>query len=273
MEKRKTTLDREPVNSEYIRGKQNFDTVLKGYKSLKAPLWKSAWFYGPVGLAAITVVLSVTNLKEDKKAYEENTTPVELSAFHDVELSSTPVQVNKKDQKEVKEVKSEKPKPQVAPIVNKQEEVQETPEVEEPIAEETDDRDRLTEVVKEPRPEIRPVRRTTITTAEENTPKVYKNTLPKIAGIFTGSIKAYDFCTEEGITCNDGSKILAYKIQYFDGDNDVIEAVRGNQISEDLCYRVRRYNINQMIFITEIVAVDPAGTRKMIPSMSLIPTL
>lgn len=67
MKKLKINLDRPPLESKYIESKQNFDHVLNGFKQLKPPIWKNPWFYGPVGIASLALILSIglINAKND----------------------------------------------------------------------------------------------------------------------------------------------------------------------------------------------------------------
>ena len=61
MEKVKILIDREPLSKDYIESKQNFGQVLSQVKQLKPPVWKSPWFYGPVGLAVVALSVTAVN--------------------------------------------------------------------------------------------------------------------------------------------------------------------------------------------------------------------
>ncbi|MBI1837024.1 MAG: hypothetical protein HYR91_07135 [Flavobacteriia bacterium] len=74
MKTRKINLDRTPIESEYVQSKQNFDHVLSNYKAIKPTLWKNPWFYGPIGLASIALVVALSiggNENEPSKAVTE----------------------------------------------------------------------------------------------------------------------------------------------------------------------------------------------------------
>ncbi len=75
MDKRKMNLDRDPISSEQIQAKQNFDAILSNYQLLKKPFFKSKWFWGAAGLATLglVTVFGLSNLNNNI-AYEENTT-------------------------------------------------------------------------------------------------------------------------------------------------------------------------------------------------------
>ena len=75
MDKRKMNLDRDPISSEQIQAKQNFDAILSNYQLLKKPFFKSKWFWGATGLATLglVTVFGLSNLNNNI-AYAENTT-------------------------------------------------------------------------------------------------------------------------------------------------------------------------------------------------------
>ena len=74
MKKLKINLDRQPLESKYIESKQNFDQVLNGFKQLKPPIWKNPWFYGPVGVATVALMLTVGSINSNTNADEKTTT-------------------------------------------------------------------------------------------------------------------------------------------------------------------------------------------------------
>lgn len=78
MKKLKINLDRPPLESKYIESKQNFDHVLNGFKQLKPPIWKNPWFYGPVGVASLALVLSI-GLINAKNDIHDNTSTLTAS--------------------------------------------------------------------------------------------------------------------------------------------------------------------------------------------------
>lgn len=74
MKKLKINLDRPPLESKYIESKQNFDHVLNGFKQLKPPIWKNPWFYGPVGVASLALVLSIGLINAKNDTHENTST-------------------------------------------------------------------------------------------------------------------------------------------------------------------------------------------------------
>jgi hypothetical protein len=71
--KTKFNLDRDKLNSDYIQTRQDYQKVLDGFQKLKPPIWKNPWFYGPVGLASLAVILVIT-FQSSVNAYGNNTT-------------------------------------------------------------------------------------------------------------------------------------------------------------------------------------------------------
>lgn len=99
-----------------------------------------------------------------------------------------------------------------------------------------------------------------------------ENLFPNISGIFSGEISYVDLCNPSGIVCSSGYKIVKFTLQYSDGQNDKTETFLGNKIPESLCDRIARNNMNQMIFFTDITAVNDEGKIIVLTSFNLIPT-
>ncbi len=88
--KTKFNLDRKPLDSSFIQSRQDFDKVIKGYQAMKPPLWKNPWFYGPVGLASLALVLTIT-FQNNFFAGENNSTLVAKAQNKDNQtLEDTP---------------------------------------------------------------------------------------------------------------------------------------------------------------------------------------
>lgn len=81
MKENKIKIDRPIVSSEEINSKQNFTKVVEGFRKIKPPLWKNPWFYGPVGLASLALVLTLTTVNNNE--FEEKNT---LKESKEIEL-------------------------------------------------------------------------------------------------------------------------------------------------------------------------------------------
>lgn len=261
MEKRNTVLDRESMSSEYIKGKQDFDNVLKAHKAMKPPLWKSAWFYGPVGLAVVAVTLSVSNLTTKNPIDDKKTTFSQQSAVENM----TPTTYLAKVPNHSIVEKAPKKKT-IEPItLPKQLNIEVKPTED---SEESEISSESLEIVE------LPITEKVVKTVEvkESSNKAVKNMMPRIAGVFTGKISIEQLADENGLV-SETCKIVSYVIQYNNGMDDVSERVSGDKISPMLLMRLKRFNLNGYVFITQIRGVDEEGRSQILPSMNLIPTI
>lgn len=267
MEKRNTILDRGTKSSEYITGKQDFDTVLKAHKAMKPPLWKSAWFYGPVGLAVVAVTLSVSNFKTVNQLDDNNATLIQPSAVEKTtttptylaESPSYPV-VNEASEKEELSTEKEAIQPVVSKIVSNE-------EIRKPFQELLS----KDEVEPETLEEIKEPEKKTIIEEKKEAPRTVKNKMPRIAGVFTGRITLEQLADEKGLV-SETCEITSYVIQYHNGIEDVSERIVGNKISKTLHMKLKRFNLNSFVFITQIRGIDENGIVQVLPSMNITPT-
>lgn len=256
-----TTLDREPLSTETIRDRQNFNYVLKEHISTRVPLWKSAWFYGPVGIAMVTMVVSAVRMNPKNEEYDKNITLSENT------LVSTPVELSKHsmlygfqdvaNQKVEKKIGSsnvaqtaQSPKNASSPSNVIEENTALKPEVFAPEKKTIDP----------------------INTRKEPTKALVKNTMPSIGGVFSGRISVDEMCKVGKIDCNNDFEVLAYTIEYDNGIERTVERMEGNAIPSNLCAYLKRFNVGSPVFITNIVAADNQGNVKRLPSMSIEPT-
>ena len=77
-------------------------------------------------------------------------------------------------------------------------------------------------------------------------------------------------CISNKIECLD-SKITSFSLQYYNGKEDVVVNVDGNSISNDVCKIISQYNLNEMVFITKIKAINSEGLSTSLPSINLTP--
>lgn len=276
MRKLNTTLDREPMNSEAIRQRQNFNFILKETAAAKIPIWKSIWFYGPVGIAMVTMVVSAVRMNPQNETNDKNITlakhdvtgwtgttklgdlatktPSELAKVEDDytaknsvsgTIPSASVEVKKATETTVKTDKVDdntKLKPEVlaeeknTSDINRNDQIKSAPVISE-------------EVVSKP-----------------------AKTMPNIAGVFSGRISVYQICSIGKIECNNGYQIISYDIQYDNGAGSTVDRVSGEEIPQYICANLQRYNVGSPVFITNIIAMNEKGERKKLLSMSIEPT-
>lgn len=263
MKKTNTTLDREPMNSEAIRQRQNFNYILKKTAAAKIPIWKSIWFYGPVGIAMVTMVVSAVRMNPKNEKYDDNTTlsQIQVTPTTPVSTDHSTIDSFESTIDEVLTVKSEEI-PTV--VIEKQ--------IENNVStDKVDDNTKLKpEVLAEENIEIEPVK-----TAPVVIPVVEKKiskTMPDIAGVFSGRISVSQICSAGMIHCNNGYQVISYDIQYDNGAGSTVDRVSGSRIPSYICANLKRYNVGSPVFITKIIAMNEKGERKQLLSMSLEPT-
>ena len=91
MKKLNTTLDREPMTSQAIRERQNFNYILKETAAAKIPIWKSIWFYGPVGIAMVTMVVSAVRMNPKNEKFDNKTTLSQFNTTNTDEYSANTI--------------------------------------------------------------------------------------------------------------------------------------------------------------------------------------
>ena len=96
-------------------------------------------------------------------------------------------------------------------------------------------------------------------------------TMPNIAGVFTGKLQIDALCSAGGLSCNNGFTVYSYDIQYYNGYGDVIERVNDDKFPPFLCNKLRTYNLNQEIMITNILAKNEEGLVERLISMRIEP--
>lgn len=267
MKRLNTTLDREPMTSQEIRDRQDFNYILKEANAAKVPIWKSIWFYGPVGIAMVTMVVSAVRMNPKNEQLDDNN--ITLSQFNttNTEDSSSDTYVVEKS-KELTETKSDSNKENDAPVTTKVETVNPsntiTPNVKaDPLPVESalsvnDDQEKTPEVVAPP-------------VVKEKVKAKPVMTIANIAGVLNGRVALSQICSQ-GIGCNNGYRVVSYEIQYDDGKGGAVDRVTGNAIPEYICRNLKRYNMGSPVFITRIVAENERGERKQLLSMNIEPT-
>ena len=268
MKKTNTTLDREPMNSQAIRERQNFDFILKETAAAKIPIWKSIWFYGPVGIAMVTMVVSAVRMNPKNETYEENTTLSQISITNTEKSSANTLPVER-SYEALTETKSDSNKENVAQIAQ-------IPKKEIPSS-------TVTPVIEADPIQVDPdflIAEQNSKAPEEDLEKVVEpvvvkkiaKTMPDIAGVFNGRVSVSQMCSFGIIHCNNGYKVVSYDIQYDNGAGSTVDRVSGDGIPSYICSNLKRYNVGSPVFIANIIALNEKGERKKLLSMSIEPT-
>lgn len=241
MEIKKVNLDRSKPSSSYIEQKQDFNKVLRNVKMTKTPTWKSPWFYGAVGLSSVAIAAiglsnfsNENNLYEKKANLEKETIQIAVSSLGQVSYS---------ENTEIKDPASEKKNVSKSKKVNS-------------LSVPVDSPEKIVSVNENVAVEIPVVK------------KQIHSGLPSINGISTGVISAKKFHLSDQIESNSDVVITSFKVQYYNGVEDVIEQVNGNKIPSEIISQIIDYNIGQMIFFTEIKGVNENGKSSILTSMN-----
>ena len=231
MEKIKTIVDREQLSSNYIGSNQNFGHVLSQVKNLKPPVWKTAWFYGHIGLSAIVIIVSLASINATGNYEKDNSSLIAKEEIIGTEKSTKEDNVDSPIE----------PENTLSSSLNASD-----PVTDPPINEIT-----VTTVINE-RNGSNPI-------ADETAITPKKNMFPNIEGVYTGNINLKTLCSDNGIQCNDEINIISFTIQYSLGLQDRLTKVKGNKIPNEICGKIQAQNGANMIFITEIKGLRDNG--------------
>jgi len=253
MKKTQTIVDREPLSSDYIESKQDFSAVLSQVKLLPTANWKSPWFYGPIGIAVLSVTISIVSLNPSNAIASSENKKEELNQ------SKTTLNNVVSDEKLIS-------KDEVKAIVK--EEVKENPDFSKTIhhaniANESSVRHQET-VVEETHEIIQ---------KEIAVEKVIpvNNQFPHIDGYFTGKIPVESLFDEKGILLNESVQIVSFDLNFFTGRSNVVNSIRGNKVPSEMRSMINNFNIGKTIYITNIKAFDRNGKSYTLPSINFTP--
>lgn len=257
MKEIKTLVDREPLGSDYIASKQDFDSVITQVKQL-TPTWKTPWFYGPVGLATVALCVSAVTMRSGKvsaEAHSEDQTE-QVTSLESTQIASVTQDEGPTETAEVANY--------IAPTVQGGQD-QKLEAAIEPVAKSAE-----SEVVESI---------STIEIEEEHIPapvssKYTKRTVaadnqyPHIAGYFTGDMPVDLLFDEDGIQLREGMDIVSFDFNYYDGRANVVRSFNGNKIPKNLQKAIRDHNVENMVFITNIKASDVYGRSYVLPAIN-----
>ncbi|MCE3295735.1 MAG: hypothetical protein K0R65_1449 [Crocinitomicaceae bacterium] len=94
---------------------------------------------------------------------------------------------------------------------------------------------------------------------------------PQIEGIFTGEIDVLTLGSPQGIITSAGWKITSFTLGYPSGRDYNTVTVNSNVFPDDLIREIVRSALKEQIYLTDIMAVDPGGTKHLLKSMVLTP--
>jgi hypothetical protein len=242
MEIRKINLDRKPIDSEYIRSRQDFQQIIKSYKKTVNPVWKQPLFYGVVGFASFAAAVTFS-LIDLKPVHEDITTHSRIES-----------QILQVDLEEIAGHQEVRKTPNTADLnivhaMNSSKDKSEANGDSEPMIEESN------------------AASENILLSEFEPKRSGKVGMPSIGGYYDGTLSLSSLCGKEGIKVNGDAEVSSFRIQYYAEFNDQVVQVKGNQIPEEVCTGIEKSGGDQLIFITEIIAESLNGNVKL-PSMS-----
>ncbi len=266
MEKIKVILDRKKVSSQEIASRQDLNSVLKG-ASTNAPIWKSGWFYGSIGLASVAIVAITATWNQSVKVDTTNDR-VLTASLTDSNVTTTIHEATLAPETKdfVEHVKPDAIKREPEKTVTRKESY---------VKEKAEVKKRNNELESVLKDDSEQDSETSFT--PKSTPSIAKvngvvNKMPHIGGVYYGPIAIDKLCSNNRITSSPDIEITSFKINYNTIDGDVVKSITGDIIPEDICSQLKRWNLNSTVFITEIKGVSSHGEILMLSSMSLIPT-
>ena len=234
MNKIKINLDRPELPSEYIQQKEDFDSISHRSSNFKPAANKRLWFFlcavvGSLLFISINFITSKDEQKEMNDRKSASTSPIKKSSV-----------ATKSSFQKIQTVHSQK--------TNNKNKI-----VSEEISMNVDD----------------------VTSGEKsvNYPSTSviskKSGVPSIGGIHSGSIKKVNFLGSLKIESGVEGEVTSFMLGYYNGTTEVLEFVNGNILSEKLKNEIVTYNLNEIVFFTEILCETSDGKQVILPSMNL----
>lgn len=255
MKKIKTIIDREPISSDYIASKQDFDGIIHQVHASKAPVWKSGWFYGPIGMASVAITISIARIDTTEAKTTRLDTPLaQQKEQQTVPIIADQVKFTEQAPKHLADAKVDNGKEVDDALESKPKYVPQDEAVPTPVNEVEVNREeeRIFEIVEEPRA----------------TKKV--SMVPHIAGIYTGTISTN--ALQQPIMVNEEIEVISFTINYNTLNGTETRDVKGNKLPEDIVQSIEKYNLGYMFFITNIRGVKSDGKIISLLSMNLTAT-
>lgn len=234
MNKIKINLDRPELPSEYIQQKQDFDSISHRSSNFKPAANKRLWFFlcALVGSLLFVVIHFITSKDGQKEMNDRKS------------ASTSP---NKKPST------SAKSSPEKIQAVQPEKTINKNKIVPKDIAMHVDD--------------ITPGEKSVNCPTTSVIPK--KSGVPTIGGIHSGSIKKANFLGALKIESGVEGEVTSFMLGYYNGTTEVLEFVNGNALSEKLKNEIITYNLNEIVFFTEILCETADGKQVILPSMNL----
>lgn len=253
----KVNLDRKKLTSEYIESKQNFDSVLTKVNMSKSGFWKSAWFYGTIGLSGVAAIVGYNFSQSENNVNEAIITQKNIIQQT---TASSPAEVPG----ELLIAQHIKTTETVYSPVEKSNTVTPDKKITTPVQSDADTKTTgfkhvaTEQVVLEEATIEKPVKA-----------KVSSRTsMPSIAGVYNGDIQWENFKEGEIFVAEDLS-VKQFSIQYTSRLGDRTISVEGSKIPQDVVSDLEKLGLNQTVFITNVIAKNDNGDLMRCYSMDL----
>jgi len=259
----KINIGRRKISSEYIQSKQNFDNILQKLQkqSNNSARW-NFWTYGVSSLAIITIVLGTAWKQKNKQkkqiiANTEVINNINQPVLIDINTRTTTEKYNA-----ISVVETQQNNTNRIEKVSKQREivlkkVQCKDDIDVSITEldsEKKSDDNVTEIINISSKQF----------SQERSPMQLS-----ISGIHGGNISWEQFNEGELLINNEYLKICAFSIQYTSRRGDKTVAVQGTKIPKDVLSDLNNIAIDQIVFVTNVIANNESGEKHYLPSMEL----
>lgn len=249
MDKIKINLDREKLSSEYIHSKQDFKKITDQVQ-VGNSIAKSTWFYGVVGLASITLIISLTLLNSSPADEKKSTLKSEHNTIHtSIEKVAAPSTATFSITGKSASTKTAEKK-----------KVERTKHQESITTKSVQPENVKVDVVSEQKsPMYQPMEKK-VTTEQ--------NIMPHIGGHYAGDIALSKLC-EKGLEINETVEIQSFKLYYSTLKGDKTIQVKSNYFPDEVCQEIKAFGLDQMVFITDIIGKDELGVKHQYTSLNL----
>lgn len=252
----KVNLDRKKLTSEYIESKQNFDSVLTKVNMSKSGFWKSAWFYGTIGLSGVAAIVGY-NFSQSENNFNETIITQKNSVQHTT-VSPAKAENELLIAQHIKTVEMHS-----SPVENKISTIPEK-KITAPVQPDTDEKKiHIGETVAE-----QVVLKENTIEKPGKTKVVSRTSMPSISGVYNGDIQWENFKQGEIFVAEDLS-VKQFSIQYTSRLGDRTISVEGSKIPQDVVLDLEKLGLNQTVFITNVIAKNDNGDLMRCYSMDL----
>jgi len=251
----KIKIGRKKLSSEYIQSKQNFDSILQ--KIPTQTHYYKDWSFGSYGIGTIASIALVIGVSWSQKIKHQQQTkatnkelneikhqPIHIASVNNIPIRSKDYVVKKDETKQKVEIQNQ----ECAEKITKIETVQYLEAIEE------------NHIVSQEQKEL------------SINHRMHDNNLPiqlSLAGIYQGDIDWNEFNKSKLFINNEQLDVSTFSIQYTSRRGDKTVAVQGNKIPEDVLSELSNIAIDQIIFITNVIAIDQNGVKNYLPPMEL----